>query len=217
MQIKIPVTAAGVAAIEEVTAAGVNINATVCFSVPQALAVAEAVERGLDRRSAAGKDIAGMSPVCTIMIGRLDDWMEVLMKRDSIAANPGCVHWAGIAALKKAYGLYQERGYRTRLLAAAYRHHLHWSELIGGDIVLTIPYPWQVQFNASDIPVVERFAEPGPRRDRGRAVPAFPGLPPGVRRGRAEGGGVRPRLVRPRAPCGRLSAPITNWSGWSAI
>jgi transaldolase len=162
MQIKIPVTAAGVAAIEEVTAAGVNVNATVCFSVPQALAVAEAVERGLNRRAARGQDISGMSPVCTIMIGRLDDWLGVLVKRDSILTNPGYIHWAGIAALKKAYGIYQERGYRTRLLAAAYRHHLHWSELIGGDIVLTIPYPWQVQFNASDLPVVERFADPVP-------------------------------------------------------
>jgi len=33
--------------------------------------------------------------------------------------------------MKKAYGIVRERGYRTRLLAAAYRHHLHWSKLIG--------------------------------------------------------------------------------------
>ena len=46
MQVKIPVTAAGIKAIEEVSYHGVNINATVCFCVPQAIAVAEAVERG---------------------------------------------------------------------------------------------------------------------------------------------------------------------------
>jgi transaldolase len=160
MQVKIPVTAAGIKAIEEVTYRGVNINATVSFCVPQAIAVAEAVERGLKRRQAEGKDIALMSPVCTIMIGRLDDWMQVLIKRDGLLTDPGIVHWAGIAALKKAYGIYQQRGYRTRLLAAAYRHHLHWSELIGGDIVLTIPYSWQKQFNNSDIEVKERFADP---------------------------------------------------------
>jgi transaldolase len=51
IQIKIPATRAGVAAIEEVTYQGVNINATVSFSVPQALAVADAVERGLKRRA----------------------------------------------------------------------------------------------------------------------------------------------------------------------
>ena len=160
MQVKIPVTAAGVQAIEEATYHGVNINATVCFCVPQALAVGAAVERGLKRREAEGLPVEGMSPVCTIMIGRMDDWIHVLEKRDATLIPPGYGDWAGIACIKKAYALYQERGYRARLLAAAYRHHLHWSELIGGDIVLTIPYPWQRLFNASDIPVVERFHNP---------------------------------------------------------
>jgi transaldolase len=70
------------------------------------------------------------------------------------------VHWSGIASIKRAYGVYQQRGYRTRLLAAAYRHHLHWSELIGGDIILTIPCEWQRLFNASDIEVKPRFDTP---------------------------------------------------------
>jgi transaldolase len=157
MQVKIPATRAGIDAIEEVTAAGVSINATVCFTVPQAVAVAEAVERGLDRRSAGGEDTSTMSPVCTIMVGRLDDWMQVLVKRDRITVDPGVVHWAGIAAFKNAYRLFGERGYRARLLAAAYRHHLHWSELIGGDIVLTIPHAWQRLFNESSIEVVPRI------------------------------------------------------------
>jgi transaldolase len=160
MQIKIPATQAGIQAIEEVTYRGVNINATVSFCVPQALAVAEAVERGLKRREAEGLPVEDMSPVCTIMVGRLDDWVHVLEKRDNILVMPGYPDWAGVAAFKKAYALYHERGYRTRLLAAAYRHQLHWTELIGGDVVLTIPYEWQKRFNASDIEVVERFQEP---------------------------------------------------------
>jgi transaldolase len=160
MQIKVPVTKAGIQAIEEITYQGVNINATVSFSVPQALAVGAAVERGLRRREAERKPVAGMSPVCTLMIGRLDDWIHLLEKRDNIAMMPGYADWAGIACIKKAYPIYKARGYRTRLLAAAYRHHLHWSELIGGDIVLTIPYEWQKQFNASNIEVKERFNNP---------------------------------------------------------
>jgi transaldolase len=162
MQIKVPVTKAGVQAIEEITYQGVNINATVSFTVPQALAVGAAVERGLKRREAEGKSVAGMTPVCTLMIGRMDDWLHLLEKRDNIAMTPGYADWAGIACIKKAYPIYKERGYRTRLLAAAYRHHLHWSELIGGDIVLTIPYEWQKQFNASSIEVKERFQNPVP-------------------------------------------------------
>jgi transaldolase len=160
IQVKIPVTDAGIVAIEEATARGIKVNATVCFTVPQSIAVAEAVERGLKRRAASGEETASMTPVCTIMIGRLDDWLKVVAKRDNIVLTPGHLDWAGIAAIKKAYGLFQARGYRARLLAAAYRHHLHWSELIGGDIVQTIPYEWQLLFNSSDIPVKKRMHDP---------------------------------------------------------
>jgi transaldolase len=157
MQVKAPVTRAGLQALEDATAAGVSVNATVCFTVPQALAVGEAVERGLERREESGADVDLMAPVCTIMVGRLDDWLQVYADRARILLTPGVVNWAGIAAIKKAYGIYHERGYRTRLLAAAYRHQLHWTELIGGDIVLTIPYKWQRLFNDSGHEVVSRF------------------------------------------------------------
>ena len=160
MNVKIPVTHAGIKAIEAATYQGVSVNATVSFTVPQMLAVAEAVERGLQRRDAEGLDTAHMAPVCTMMIGRLDDWMQVLVKRDEIDIDPACATWAGIAAFKKAYGIFQERGYRTRALAAAYRHLGHWSELIGGDVVLTMPYEWAVKANGCDIPVVERMQNP---------------------------------------------------------
>ena len=180
MQVKIPGTHAGIQAVEEATAAGVTINATVCFTVPQALAVGAAVERGLSRREAAGEDVSAMSPVCTLMIGRLDDWMQVLVDRNAVALTPGYANWAGIACLKKAYPIFQERGYRTRLLAAAYRHHLHWSELIGGDIVMTIPYKWQKLFNASDIEVRPRMDDPVPEEIVAELYAAAAGLPPGL-------------------------------------
>jgi transaldolase len=163
IQVKLPVTKAGVAAVEEATYHGVNINATVSFTVPQAIAVAEAVERGLNRRAKEGRPVADMTPVCTIMIGRLDDWLQVVANRDTIVVDPGALHWAGIAAMKKAYELYRQKGFRTRLLAAAYRHHMHWSELIGGDLSMTIPYEWQLQFNGSDVPVIERMQNPVPK------------------------------------------------------
>lgn len=160
VQVKFPATSAGIAAIERATAAGVSINATVCFTVAQALAVAEAVERGFARREAAGQETATMSPVCTIMIGRLDDWMRVLVERDDVPVHPDALNWAGVAVFKRALGLYRERGYRTRLLAAAYRHRLHWTELVGGDVVLTMPHAWQVRFNRSGIEPVPRIDVP---------------------------------------------------------
>jgi transaldolase len=162
MQVKAPATRAGIEALEQMTAAGVSVNATVSFTVPQALAVGEAVERGLRRREEAGEDVSTVSPVCTIMVGRLDDWLQVHADRLGVLLTPGVVNWAGIACVKRAFAIYQERGYRTRVLAAAYRNHLHWSQLIGGDIVLTIPYKWQLLFNASDIEVVPRFEDEVP-------------------------------------------------------
>ncbi len=160
MIVKIPVTRAGVKAIEEATYRGVSINATVSFSVPQAIAVAEAVERGLERRQAEGHSIEAMAPVCTIMVGRTDDWMKVVAQRDGIEIDPSYLDWAGIACMKKAYDLYQERGYRTRLLAAAYRHLGHWAEFIGGELIVSLPYEWQLKANASDIELQERMSTP---------------------------------------------------------
>ncbi len=160
IQVKIPVTKAGIQAIEDATYQGVNINATVCFTVPQAVAVAEAVERGLKRRKSEGKPMANMTPVCTIMIGRTDDWIKIVAKKEKITVTPGDLEWAGIACIKKAYQIYQSRGFQTRLLAAAFRNHMHWSELIGGDLILTIPYEWQLLYNSSDIEVKERINDP---------------------------------------------------------
>lgn len=160
MQVKIPVSSAGIEAIEEATCRGVSINATVSFCVPQAIAVAEAVERGLKRREAEGKDISTMSPVCTIMVGRIDDWLRVVAERDDIVTDPGYLNYAGVAIMKKAYQIYRERGYRARLLSAAYRCHMHWSEFIGGDLVVSIPYEWQVRFNHSDVEVIPRIDNP---------------------------------------------------------
>lgn len=160
IQVKLPATEAGIRAIEEVTYRGVSVNATVSFTVPQALAVAEAVERGLNRRKKAGKSITSINPVCTIMVGRLDDWLKVYTARENIIVDPECLEWAGVAAMKRAYAIYQEKGYHTKLLSAAYRNHYQWSELIGGDIIETIPYGWQVKFNNSKIKVENRMENP---------------------------------------------------------
>jgi transaldolase len=56
-----------------------------------------------------------------------------------------------VAAFKRAYAIFRERGYRSRLLAAAYRHRLHWTEIVGGDVSMTMPWSWQVRFNKSGI------------------------------------------------------------------
>ena len=169
MIVKIPVTTEAIAAFEEATYQGVSLNATVSFSVAQTVAVAEAIERGLKRREAEGKDISQMGPVCTIMVGRVDDWVKVSAEKTGVAIDPGIMEWAGVAVFRNAHKIYQERGYRTRLLSAAFRNHMHWSEIIGGDSVISPPYAWQVRINKSGIipnlnsvnePIEARILEP---------------------------------------------------------
>ena len=147
--VKFPATTAGIDAMEEASRQGVSVNTTVCFSVAQALAAAEAIERGLRRREAEGLPVERMGPVVTIMMGRIEDWLRVQTERDGIVADPEALPWSGVAVFKHAYAIFQERGYRARLLGAAIRHHYHWSELIGGDVVITMPSSWQRRFNAS--------------------------------------------------------------------
>ncbi len=158
--VKFPATSAGIRAIEEATRRGISVNVTVCFTVPQALAAADAIERGLRAREASGESTERMGPVVTIMMGRLEDWLRVQTERDGIVADPAALPWSGIAVFKRAYGLFRDRGYRARLLGAAIRHHYHWSQLIGGDVVITLPFAWQKRFNASSVEVRPRMDDP---------------------------------------------------------
>jgi len=159
IQVKMPATLAGIKAFEEATYRGVSINATVSFSATQALAVGEAVERALKRREAEGLDNSEMNPVCTIMVGRLDDWLKEAAEKQEIGIDPRALHYAGIACVKKAYKVYKEKGYRTKMLSAAYRTPLQWLEFIGADMIMTIPYKNQRVFNASDFEIKDRIGD----------------------------------------------------------
>ena len=158
--VKIPATSVGVRAIEEATYRGVSVNVTVSFSVPQAVATGEAIERGLRRREAEGKDVSAMGPVVTLMVGRLDDWIKIVAKREGLFLDPGHLEWAGIAAFKRAHQEFVSRGLRARMLSAAFRNVMHWSELVGGDLVISPPFKWQKIINASDYKVEPRIDEP---------------------------------------------------------
>lgn len=158
--VKIPATAPGLVAIEALTAGGIRINATVCFTLSQAVACAEAVERGLARATASGTDTITLLPTVTLMVGRVDDHLRRVVEAERVTIDPGYLNWAGVAVFKKAYGIFRERDYRSTLLSAAYRNHLHWTELIGEHVIETIPYAWWKQFNASRLTPRRSIEEP---------------------------------------------------------
>jgi transaldolase len=37
---------------------------------------------------------------------------------------------------------------------------MHWSEFIGGDVIISPPYKWQMRYNSSDVPVISRIDKP---------------------------------------------------------
>jgi transaldolase len=69
--VKLPVTAAGLDILEECTAQGITVTATVGFCVPQTIQIAERYRRGIQRAKANGVEPGKCFAV--IMIGRLDD------------------------------------------------------------------------------------------------------------------------------------------------
>jgi transaldolase len=171
--VKFPATAAGIRAMEEASFRGISVNATVSFSVAQAVAAAEAVQRGIERREREGMDATAMGPVITIMMGRLEDWLRVTVEREGRILDPDALAWSGVAVFKRAYAEWSARGFRARLLGAAIRHHRHWSELIGGNVIITLPPSWQRRFNASSIEVRPRIDDPVPHLDELRGLPDF--------------------------------------------
>jgi transaldolase len=198
--VKLPATTAGIEAIEEATARGISVNVTVSFTVAQAVAAGAAIERGLTRREAEGLETASMGPVVTLMMGRIEDWLKVLVERDGRSVAPDALPWSGIAVFKRAYGEFLARGFRARLLGAAIRHHYHWSELIGGDVVITMPSAWQKRFNASDVEVRPRIDDPVPAAhlDALRRVPDFMRAlePDGLNVAEFDGFGATTRTLR---------------------
>lgn len=147
--IKAPATEAGIQAMEEMVARGVSVNATVSFSVAQALAVSAAFERGLKRARAGGVETDRIRLYITLMIGRVDDQLKRVAEAQRIVTTPGLADWAGIAVFKHAHRLFKGSGRPGTLLAAAYRHEGHWSQIIGPEVLQTIPYGWWTKFNAS--------------------------------------------------------------------
>jgi len=149
--VKIPVTKAGVAAIEELAAENISTNGTVVYTIPQLVAIAEAFKRGKARAAAAGKldPNRPLHSYATLMVGRLDDHLRDVAKETGMQIDPEVMTWAGVAVGKKAYKLFCERGYESVVLIAAMRGTYHIGKFIGGKVIITVPPPWEETFGKS--------------------------------------------------------------------
>lgn len=134
--VKLPGTAAGIRAIEELAAEGITTVGTVSFTTPQAVAIAAAQQRGLDRCKAAGKK-PGMA-FSVLMVGRLDDYLRDVAKDMQADVPESDIICAGTAAIKKAYQICKERGYEAKLMPAGMRGGYHAVALAGADMSFSL-------------------------------------------------------------------------------
>ncbi len=171
--VKLPVTAAGLDILEECTAQGITVTATVSFCVSQAFQIAERYRRGIQRARAHGVEPGKCFAV--IMIGRLDDYLRDVAKDSRAAISEAEIQQAGLAATKRAYTIYQERGYEAILLIAALRGTYHITEVVGADLIMSIHPKYQEIFLSRDMPREERIEQAIPARviDRLMKLPEF--------------------------------------------
>ena len=134
--VKLPGTAAGLRAIEELAAEGITTVGIVSFTTPQAVAIAAAQQRGLDRCKAAGRK-PGMA-FSVLMVGRLDDYLRDVAKDMQADVPESDIICAGTAAIKKAYQICKKRGYEAKLMPAGMRGGYHAVALAGADMSFSL-------------------------------------------------------------------------------
>ncbi len=104
VMIKVPATDAGVPAIEELTARGVNVNVTLLFSVARYEHVIDAYVAGLERRLAAGGRVDAIASVASFFVSRVDAAADALLPAGSDLRGS-----VAIANAHRAYGRYRDR------------------------------------------------------------------------------------------------------------
>jgi len=156
--VKMPVTAAGLDVLEECIADGITVTATISFTVPQVVAVAERHRAGAARARQAG--IVPGHCFAVIMIGRLDDYIRDVAWDGKAEVSETDLQQAGLAVSKRAYQIYQEGGYEAVLLVAALRGTYHMTELAGAELVMSIHPRHQAMLLEPGVPKETRIDRP---------------------------------------------------------
>ena len=156
VMIKVPATPAGIPAIEELVASGININVTLIFNLDHYRSVAEAYLKGLERRLADRGDISKVASVASFFISRVDTAVDQVL---TSLENKDLQGKIAIANAKIAYDTFRQifSGSRWEKLAAfgarvqrplwastgtknpEYQDTLYVDQLIGPDTVNTLP------------------------------------------------------------------------------
>lgn len=150
VMIKIPGTQTGLGVLRELTRRGIPTNCTAAYTVPQFLAVAEAVQAGLLEARATGVDLTRWRSVVTYMSARWENAAEFDSQahQAGLELSPEERRWAGVAIFKQAQRLFRQRAYPSKMLICSVRmgpvvngslRSWHLEETAGADAVFTLP------------------------------------------------------------------------------
>lgn len=154
---KIPVIAAGNKAIEAAVELNVPICATEVFAISQAICIC-------DRYEAAAKRTGNRPPFyVTHISGIFDEYLEKVARREGIKVSPEALKQAGCAVARRQYKLLKKRGYHTTLLGGGARGTHHFTELVGGDIHITINWSTGDELIKAKTPVTSRIEAETPQ------------------------------------------------------
>jgi transaldolase len=154
---KIPVIQGGLEALETCVEENIPICATEVFSIAQAIHICELYERAAKR--------TGNRPpfFVTHITGIFDEYLGKVVQREGIEIAPEVLAQAGCAVARKEYKLLKERGYHTTLLGGGARGTHHFTEMVGGDVHVTINWSTAQEIIDADIPVVPRIQAETPQ------------------------------------------------------
>ena len=155
--IKIPCTEAGLTAMEELIPNNIPINATEIMSVSQGVDLCEMYEKLANK--------TGKRPPLwlSFIAGIYDEYLENQVIKEKINIDLDIVHQAGLAATRKMYHIIHDRSYSAVIIGGGARHPRHFTEMVGGDQVVTINWKGTADYLIEqDLDVVHRFLNPVP-------------------------------------------------------
>ena len=157
VMVKIPGSKEGLGVLRALTARGIPTNCTSAYTVPQFIAVAEAVQAGLLEARAAGVDLTGWKSVVTDMSARWENMPEFAASAEAagVTLSPEDRRWAGVAVFKQAQRVFRSRAYPSKMLICSVRvgptidgvtRCWHLEETAGADAVFTLPPAFLTDF-----------------------------------------------------------------------
>ena len=148
---KIPVTAAGLQAIEYLIGEDLPICATEVFAIDQAVAICELYRRTSEK--------TGKRPAfyVTHIAGIFDEYLGKVVAREGLDISTDTMFWAASAVGRKEYRLIKDRGYPGQMLGGGARSTHHFTYYVGGDLHITINWSTAQELIAADEPVVSRI------------------------------------------------------------